>query len=168
MRLLTSQLLLFEANLRSKQSKIDSLLEQRDRTIHSQQETIRSLERQVERLKIVTARPQSLALVTDVDETQTKIDGQSITASCAERPTICQTGTDQYSTTVTLMRLLGRDAGDESLDDGDSAVVIEDDHHRHSPSSKSCHSGKPYSQVQMSLIKSIFIKRNSVAYFQLR
>ena len=142
MRLLTSQLLLFEANLRSKQTKIDSLLEQRDRTINSQQDTIRTLEREVERLQIISAtataaaaaaaaaaavaaqRPQSLPLVIRNDET-VKID--CITA----HRSICQTTQDQSS--PPLMRLLGRDGGDESLDDGDSAVVIEDDHHRHSP-----------------------------------
>ena len=132
MRLLTSQLLLFEANLRSKQTKIDSLLEQRDRTINNQQDTIRTLEREVERLKIISMsdtaaaahRPQTLPLVIRGDR-EVKID------CITTHRSICQTTRDQSS--PPLMRLLGRDGGDESLDDGDSAVVIEDDHHRHSP-----------------------------------
>ncbi|EFX88736.1 hypothetical protein DAPPUDRAFT_95712 [Daphnia pulex] len=150
MRLLTSQLLLLEANLRAKQGKIDGLLNQRDRIISGQQETIRSLERELERCRNCTVlssasseqasstpngnRPQSLALTpsaeshSDREEEEVNSDktsqDESSSNSCRPSP----------SSAIQLqVRVLGREQGDESLDDSDSAVVIDDDAHRHSP-----------------------------------
>lgn len=105
MRVLTSQLLLLEANLRAKQSKIDALLNRRDRVIANQNETIRNLERQLERCRC------------------------SVDAGSIGQP-------DQAATLLpsrVAVRILGHEQGDESLDDSDSAVVIEDHRHSHSP-----------------------------------
>ncbi|KAI9564623.1 hypothetical protein GHT06_008364 [Daphnia sinensis] len=142
MRLLTSQLLLLEANLRAKQGKIDGLLNQRDRIISGQQETIRSLERELDRCRnsvasesneqqqttslAAVSRPQSLAALTDHHHQPNcdQVQNESST---------CPSSADDSSTTTQLqVRVLGREQGDESLDDSDSAVVIDDDH-RHSP-----------------------------------
>lgn len=106
MRLLTSQLLLLEANLRAKQSKIDGLLHQRDRTISHQQEKIRKLERQLERCRCSESQQ---------DPAETKTVPSAVPSNSV------------------AVRILGHEHGDESLDDSDSAVVIEDDHHAHSP-----------------------------------
>lgn len=96
MRVLTSQLLLLEANMRVKEHKIDALLNQRDRTIGQQQERIDSLEKQL--LLLATRK-------------------------AAERPDSLPI--HQRSLT-----------GDDSLDDSDSAVVIEDGPDSHSPGYK--------------------------------
>uniref|UniRef100_A0A0P6CZF2 Myosin-3 n=1 Tax=Daphnia magna TaxID=35525 RepID=A0A0P6CZF2_9CRUS len=142
MRLLTSQLLLLEANLRAKQGKIDGLLNQRDRIISGQQETIRSLERELDRCRnsvasdesneqqqtaslVAVNRPQSLATLTDHHHHQPNCgEIQNESSTCPSK--------DGNSTTQLQVRVLGREQGDESLDDSDSAVVIDDDH-RHSP-----------------------------------
>ena len=136
MRLLTSQLLLLEANLRSKQGKIDGLLNQRDRVITGQQETIRTLERELDRFRncvsstgeqtvvAVAARPQSLPLVTSTCNIEDRRQ------ESAPQSTPPASGPVSSSSEV---RVLGREQGDESLDDSDSAVVIDDDQHRHSP-----------------------------------
>lgn len=151
MRLLTSQLLLLEANLRAKQGKIDGLLNQRDRIISGQQETIRSLERELERCRNCavsssseqqqqqpassTSRPQSLPLTTSTENSDQeemvnsdKTQDES-SKSCRPSPVTERNA----STTQLQVRVLGREQGDESLDDSDSAVVIDDDAHRHSP-----------------------------------
>ncbi|XP_046451238.1 uncharacterized protein LOC124199454 isoform X2 [Daphnia pulex] len=158
MRLLTSQLLLLEANLRAKQGKIDGLLNQRDRIISGQQETIRSLERELERCRNCapssassnqqqqpassapsSIRPQSLPLTpsaesnSDREEEEVNSDktsqDESSSNSCRPSPSTVT----NPSTTQLQVRVLGREQGDESLDDSDSAVVIDDDAHRHSP-----------------------------------
>ncbi|XP_046644080.1 myb-like protein V isoform X3 [Daphnia pulicaria] len=158
MRLLTSQLLLLEANLRAKQGKIDGLLNQRDRIISGQQETIRSLERELERCRNCAPssasselqpassttnsnRPQSLPLTpsaqsnSDREEEEEEVNSdktspdESSSNSCRPSPSTVT----NPSTTQLQVRVLGREQGDESLDDSDSAVVIDDDAHRHSP-----------------------------------
>ena len=126
MRLLTSQLLLLEANLRAKQSKIDGLLNQRDRTISHQQEKIRKLERQLERCRCSEPRQDS------ADETN-KVLPSAVPSS------------------TVAVRILGHEHGDESLDDSDSAVVIEDDHHARSPT---------FAQVSFEITPTIFVPRN--------
>lgn len=129
MRLLTSQLLLLEANLRAKQGKIDGLLNQRDRIISGQQETIVSLERELERCRNCVATPSEQQTALPVNRplatlTDHQNSDQIQNESCSS--------TDGNSTTQLQVRVLGREQGDESLDDSDSAVVIDDDH-RHSP-----------------------------------
>ena len=145
MRLLTSQLLLLEANLRAKQGKIDGLLNQRDRIISSQQETIRSLEKELDRCRngstaVSSAessssinRPQSLSLI--VSTTENHQQDMMTDESSKDHKTPCPSSVTDNSTilnTQLQVRVLGREQGDESLDDSDSAVVIDDDH-RHSP-----------------------------------
>lgn len=141
MRLVTSQLLLLEANLRAKQSKIDVLLNQRDRLISSQQETIRRLEGELDRYRPSSSsdtptpseqpvvRPQGLSRLV-ADSTDDDVIEETAITPAPEQ----QQQQQQQPAGVTLVRVLGREQGDESLDDSDSAVVIEDDqHHRHSP-----------------------------------
>lgn len=132
MRLLTSQLLLLEANLRAKQGKIDALLNQRDRVISAQQETIRSLERELDRCRLLSSvqpqRPQSLPITSSLDHPEST--KQSIFVVNDKTPTDSTERNRQ--TQPRPVRVLGREQGDESLDDSDSAVVIDDDH-RHSP-----------------------------------
>ena len=117
MRLLTSQLLLLEANLRSQQGKIDGLLNQRDRVITGQSTGEQTV-------VAVAARPQSLPLVTSTCNTEDRRQ------ESAPQSTPPASGPVSSSSEV---RVLGREQGDESLDDSDSAVVIDDDQHRHSP-----------------------------------
>ena len=111
MRVLTSQLLLLEANMRVKQHKIDALLNQRDRTINEQQERINSLEKQLLVAKKQRPRPDSLTLTQPAEA-----------------------GSDPAATGQVV--LLACHDGDDSLDDSDSAVVIEDGPESHSPGYK--------------------------------
>lgn len=161
MRLLTSQLLLLEANLRSKQASIDGLLNQRDRVISGQQDTIRALERELDRIRNccdtssaaaatsnaqqqtvssssnAAVRPQTLPLSTMATTTF------SATENLRAEPVVTDANRPEDSSSPNSLipavdrskpqvRVLGREQGDESLDDSDSAVVIDDDH-RHSP-----------------------------------
>jgi len=124
MRVLTSQLLLLEANMRVKQLKIDSLLNQRDRMIGQQQETIKTLEKELSALRISQqGRPHSLALTQRSSTDHLTDPGPKLTTS----------DNDNDSASNDL-RLLACNDGDESLDDSDSAVVIEDGPDTHSPS----------------------------------
>jgi hypothetical protein len=144
MRLLTSQLLLLEANLRAKQGKIDGLLNQRDRIISSQQETIRSLEKELDRCRngstaVSSAessssinRPQSLSLIVSTTENHQQDMMTDETKEPATPSPSSVTDNSSILNTQLQVRVLGREQGDESLDDSDSAVVIDDDH-RHSP-----------------------------------
>lgn len=158
MRLLTSQLLLLEANLRSKQGKIDGLLNQRDRIISNQQETICSLEKELDRCRSCVAssadqqqppvlahaiRPQSLPLATTPIQHNMKNNRQQqqqeTNKTNKTNATTVLLVVDDKTESVSSdrnqpqqVRVLGREQGDESLDDSDSAVVIDDDH-RHSP-----------------------------------
>ncbi|XP_057371437.1 uncharacterized protein LOC130692351 isoform X2 [Daphnia carinata] len=134
MRLLTSQLLLLEANLRAKQGKIDGLLNQRDRIISGQQETIRSLERELDRCRNSVASESNEQQATLVNRPQSLADHHHHQPNCDEIQSESSTcpSTDDSSTTQLQVRVLGREQGDESLDDSDSAVVIDDDH-GHSP-----------------------------------
>jgi hypothetical protein len=178
MRLLTSQLLLLEANLRAKQGKIDGLLNQRDRIISGQQETIRSLERELERCRNCAAssasselqpassttnsnRPQSLPLTpsaqsnSDREEEEEEVNSdktspdESSSNSCRPSPSTVT----NPSTTQLQVRVLGREQGDESLDDSDSAVVIDDDAHRHSPTFAQNSQVGPHTQAAIIIIQ---------------
>lgn len=204
MRLLTSQLLLLEANLRAKQGKIDGLLNQRDRIISGQQETIRSLERELERCRNCASassasseqqqqqqqpasstpssiRPQSLPLTPsaeshrDREEEEVNSDktsqDESSSNSCRPSPSTVT----NPSTTQLQVRVLGREQGDESLDDSDSAVVIDDDAHRHSPTFAQNSQVGPHTHTdtQVAIIQEIIahrrlsLKRPSAAHFQM-
>ena len=143
MRLLTSQLLLLEANLRAKQGKIDGLLNQRDRVISNQQETIRSLERELDRCRISSVqaqqhpsqkvRPQSLPITSSSSTDSVSKTAVFVVNDKTECNDGSATSADRNRTQPRpAVRVLGREQGDESLDDSDSAVVIDDDH-RHSP-----------------------------------
>ena len=122
MRILTSQLLLLEANLRSKQQKIDVLLNQRDRVISQQQETIQALEKELNARRLSpiksSARPDSLPV---------RII-QPVQPSMAD---------DQTTLKSRHLQLLTGQEGSDSLEDSDSAVVIEDGPDSHSPTFKS-------------------------------
>lgn len=179
MRLLTSQLLLLEANLRAKQGKIDGLLNQRDRIISGQQETIRSLERELERCRNCAAssassdqqqqsasstpnsnRPQSLPLTPSAESNSDREEEEEVNSdktspdesssnSCRPSPSTVT----NPSTTQLQVRVLGRDQGDESLDDSDSAVVIDDDAHRHSPTFAQNSQVGPHTQAAIIIIQ---------------
>ena len=120
--MLTSQLLLLEANMRLKQQKIDSLLNHRDRVISQQQERIRALEKELSVWRKDQApspqhRPDSLDLT-----------GCSSSVALQHPATSKQPASDVV--------LLACQDGDDSLDDSDSAVVIEDGPGHHSPTFK--------------------------------
>jgi len=124
MRILTSQLLLLEANLRQKQSRIDVLLNQRDGIIFDQNERIRILERDLaeahRKLNSITVDEKPEVVTTEEEATPNK---EEIVSSPPppSKP-------DAKGLTRNLIRLLGRD-DEESLEDSDSAVVIEDGDH---------------------------------------
>ena len=140
MRLLTAQLLLLEANLRRKQGKIDGLLNQRDRIIGEQRERIRSLERELDtwrRGSTIPAPPQS-----DDRPEVIAMSHPSLPPPSEERPEVAVDVKRETSSTMDtrkesvkrttadlVVRLLGHDDNEESLEDSDSAVVIEDDQH---------------------------------------
>lgn len=126
MRILTSQLLLLEANLRQKQSRIDVLLNQRDGIIFDQNERIRILERDLaeahRKLNSITVDENKPEVVTTEEEaTPNKEEIVSSSPPPLPKP-------DAKGLTRNLIRLLGRD-DEESLEDSDSAVVIEDGDH---------------------------------------
>ena len=124
MRILTSQLLLLEANLRQKQSRIDVLLNQRDGIIFDQNERIRILERDLaeahRKLNSITVDEKPEVVTTEEEATPNK---EEIVSSPPPQPK-----PDAKGLTRNLIRLLGRD-DEESLEDSDSAVVIEDGDH---------------------------------------
>lgn len=132
MRLLTSQLLLLEANLRRKQTKIDGLLNQRDRIITEQKERIRSLESELD-----TCRRRSSAPLPPPDGAEAashpSSDHHQPEVAADHQPARRKDDSAKRVTSVKLVRLLGRDDNEESLEDSDSAVVIEDDHLGQSP-----------------------------------
>lgn len=123
MRILTSQLLLLEANLRQKQSRIDVLLNQRDGIIFDQNERIRILERDLaeahRKLNSITVDDKPEVVATEEEATPNK--EEIVSPPPLPKP-------DAKGLTRNLIRLLGRD-DEESLEDSDSAVVIEDGDH---------------------------------------
>lgn len=125
MRILTSQLLLLEANLRQKQSRIDVLLNQRDGIIFDQNERIRILERDLaeahRKLNSITVDVKPEVVTTEEEATPNKEEIVSSSPPPLPKP-------DAKGLTRNLIRLLGRD-DEESLEDSDSAVVIEDGDH---------------------------------------
>jgi len=150
MRLLTSQLLLLEANMRVKQHKIDALLNQRDRTISQQQQRIDCLEKELLAARI-QRRPDSLELARQ-SSAAARGNGNSSSSSSSSG---CggSSGVGDGSEGGSAgggeagngsggggggggLLLLACHDGDDSLDDSDSAVIIEDGPDSHSPNYK--------------------------------
>lgn len=132
MRILTSQLLLLEANLRQKQSRIDVLLNQRDGIIFDQNERIRTLERDLAEAhrklnSITTVDDENKPEVVTEEEEEATLNKEEIVSSPSSPLKPDAEGLTR-PTTRNLIRLLGRD-DEESLEDSDSAVVIEDGDH---------------------------------------